>query len=196
MLLVVLWMYIMMCWHFSKDMYVLYLCRIVHHQCLQPVGWSSSQGRSHCSYRRAHFTCQHRLGSRKDIILPGTADSNKDFSRNNWNTGQHKRHIRWTQMHRHSFMHAGWKPWCAYVMASIELCDFEVCQLLSWSVLIYFFHFILVQNKVHLIKKGEKVGASEATLLQMLKIFPFSYGLVVKQGNTHTHVVVCFLFQL
>jgi large subunit ribosomal protein LP0 len=32
-----------------------------------------------------------------------------------------------------------------------------------------------------LITKGEKVGASEATLLNMLKISPFSYGLVVLQ---------------
>ena len=47
------------------------------------------------------------------------------------------------------------------------------------------------QSDVHLIKKGEKVGASEATLLQMLKIFPFSYGLIVKQGQHyyHTHTV-------
>jgi len=32
---------------------------------------------------------------------------------------------------------------------------------------------------VHLIKKGEKVGASEATLLNMLGISPFAYGLEV-----------------
>jgi len=36
-------------------------------------------------------------------------------------------------------------------------------------------------NDIHLIKKGDKVGASEATLLNMLAIFPFSYGLTVKQ---------------
>jgi len=40
---------------------------------------------------------------------------------------------------------------------------------------------IEILNEVHLIKVGEKVGASEATLLQMLKIFPFSYGLVIRQ---------------
>ncbi|WP_411016588.1 uL10 family ribosomal protein [Salmonella sp. s51944] len=34
---------------------------------------------------------------------------------------------------------------------------------------------------VHLIKIGERVGASEATLLNMLKIYPFSYGLVIEQ---------------
>jgi len=34
---------------------------------------------------------------------------------------------------------------------------------------------------VHLIKANEKVGASESTLLGMLKIFPFSYGLKVMQ---------------
>lgn len=36
-------------------------------------------------------------------------------------------------------------------------------------------------NDVHLIKKGEKVGASESALLNMLQIFPFSYGLVIHQ---------------
>jgi large subunit ribosomal protein LP0 len=35
-------------------------------------------------------------------------------------------------------------------------------------------------NTVHLLKKGEKVGLSEATLLTTLKIFPFSYGLALK----------------
>jgi len=40
---------------------------------------------------------------------------------------------------------------------------------------------IEILNEVHLIKESEKVGASEATLLQMLKIFPFSYGLVIRQ---------------
>jgi len=33
-------------------------------------------------------------------------------------------------------------------------------------------------NQVHLIKKGEKVGSSEATLLQKLDIKPFFYGLI------------------
>lgn len=37
---------------------------------------------------------------------------------------------------------------------------------------------IEILNDVHLIKKDEKVGASESALLGMLKIFPFSYGLV------------------
>jgi len=40
---------------------------------------------------------------------------------------------------------------------------------------------IEILTEVHLIKKDDKVGASEATLLNMLKIFPFSYGLVVRQ---------------
>lgn len=35
-------------------------------------------------------------------------------------------------------------------------------------------------NEVHLIKKGDKVDASKATLLQMLNIKPFSYGLEIK----------------
>ena len=47
------------------------------------------------------------------------------------------------------------------------------------------------QSDVHLIKKGEKVGASEATLLQMLKIFPFSYVSLSNKVNYyyHTHTV-------
>lgn len=40
---------------------------------------------------------------------------------------------------------------------------------------------IEILNEVHLIKLDEKVGASEATLLAMLGIMPFSYGLVVQQ---------------
>jgi large subunit ribosomal protein LP0 len=40
---------------------------------------------------------------------------------------------------------------------------------------------IEILNDVHLIKVGEKVGASEAALLNMLNIQPFSYGLVVQQ---------------
>lgn len=40
---------------------------------------------------------------------------------------------------------------------------------------------IEIMNDVDLIKEGTKVGASEATLLQMLKIMPFSYSLVVQQ---------------
>jgi large subunit ribosomal protein LP0 len=40
---------------------------------------------------------------------------------------------------------------------------------------------IEILNDVHLIKKGEKVGASEATLLNMLNVSPFSYGLVLTQ---------------
>jgi len=40
---------------------------------------------------------------------------------------------------------------------------------------------IEILNDVHLIKKGGKVGASEATLLNMLNVSPFSYGLIVKQ---------------
>lgn len=40
---------------------------------------------------------------------------------------------------------------------------------------------IEILNEVHLIKVGEKVGASEAALLNMLGITPFSYGLVVEQ---------------
>jgi len=40
---------------------------------------------------------------------------------------------------------------------------------------------IEILNDVHLIKIGEKVGASEAALLNMLNIMPFSYGLGVQQ---------------
>jgi len=40
---------------------------------------------------------------------------------------------------------------------------------------------IEIINDVHLIKINEKVGASEAALLNMLNISPFSYGLVIRQ---------------
>jgi len=40
---------------------------------------------------------------------------------------------------------------------------------------------IEILNEVHLIKEGEKVGASESALLNMLNIQPFSYGLAVQQ---------------
>lgn len=38
---------------------------------------------------------------------------------------------------------------------------------------------IEILNDIHIVKKDEKVGASEATLLGMLKVKPFHYGLVV-----------------
>merc|ERR1719391_1864065 len=40
---------------------------------------------------------------------------------------------------------------------------------------------IEIVNDVQLIKEGDKVGASEATLLNMLNISPFTYGLIVQQ---------------
>merc|ERR1712241_964897 len=40
---------------------------------------------------------------------------------------------------------------------------------------------IEITNNVNLITAGDKVGMSEATLLNMLKISPFTYGLVVKK---------------
>jgi len=40
---------------------------------------------------------------------------------------------------------------------------------------------IEILNEIHLIKKDDKVGASEATLLNMLNISPFTYGLVIHQ---------------
>ncbi|XP_053207716.1 60S acidic ribosomal protein P0-like [Panonychus citri] len=39
---------------------------------------------------------------------------------------------------------------------------------------------IEILNEIHLIKKDDKVGASEATLLNMLNISPFTYGLIIK----------------
>ncbi|XP_076028886.1 ribosomal protein LP0 [Oratosquilla oratoria] len=40
---------------------------------------------------------------------------------------------------------------------------------------------IEIVNDVQLLKEGDKVGASEATLLNMLNVSPFTYGLVVQQ---------------
>jgi len=49
---------------------------------------------------------------------------------------------------------------------------------------------IEILSEVHIIKQGEKVGASESALLNMLSIQPFSYGLVVQQvyenGNIYS----------
>jgi len=42
-----------------------------------------------------------------------------------------------------------------------------------------------IVSDVHLIKVGQKVGSSEATLLQKLNITPFSYGLEVKTVYDH-----------
>jgi len=39
---------------------------------------------------------------------------------------------------------------------------------------------IEILNEVNLIKEGERVGSSESTLLNMLKISPFTYGLVIE----------------
>lgn len=39
---------------------------------------------------------------------------------------------------------------------------------------------IEIISDVHILKEGDKVGASEATLLNMLNISPFSYGLIVE----------------
>lgn len=40
---------------------------------------------------------------------------------------------------------------------------------------------IEILNDVHLIHVGDKVGASEATLLNMLNVSPFSYGMAINQ---------------
>ncbi|ENN72907.1 60S acidic ribosomal protein P0 [Dendroctonus ponderosae] len=40
---------------------------------------------------------------------------------------------------------------------------------------------IEIVNDVNILRPGDKVGASEATLLNMLNISPFSYGLIVEQ---------------
>jgi len=39
---------------------------------------------------------------------------------------------------------------------------------------------IEIINDVHILKEGDKVGASDATLLNMLNISPFNYGLIVE----------------
>lgn len=46
---------------------------------------------------------------------------------------------------------------------------------------LFFSGTIEIINDVHILKPGDKVGASEATLLNMLNISPFSYGLQVEQ---------------
>jgi len=44
---------------------------------------------------------------------------------------------------------------------------------------------IEILNDIHLIKKGDRVGSSEATLLQMLDVKPFEYGLNVVNVFDH-----------
>lgn len=44
---------------------------------------------------------------------------------------------------------------------------------------------IEILNEIHLINQGDKVGASEAALLNMLGISPFSYGLIIRQIYDH-----------
>jgi len=48
---------------------------------------------------------------------------------------------------------------------------------------------IEILNDIHLIKKGERVGSSEATLLQMLDVKPFEYGLHVVNVFDHGQAV-------
>ena len=56
---------------------------------------------------------------------------------------------------------------------------------------------IEIMNPVELIKTGDKVGMSESTLLTMLGIMPFSYGLVVKKVPTYIlFVKIDFFFKL
>lgn len=45
----------------------------------------------------------------------------------------------------------------------------------------FFTGTIEIVNDVNILRPGDKVGASEATLLNMLNISPFSYGLIVEQ---------------
>ncbi|XP_063310666.1 large ribosomal subunit protein uL10 [Pelobates fuscus] len=47
---------------------------------------------------------------------------------------------------------------------------------------------IEILSDVQLIKTGDKVGASEATLLNMLNISPFSFGLIIQQVYDHGSV--------
>ncbi|CAO2640155.1 60S acidic ribosomal protein P0 [Lemmus lemmus] len=53
---------------------------------------------------------------------------------------------------------------------------------------------IEILSDVQLIKTGDKVGASEATLLNMLNISPFSFGLIIQQmfdnGSIHNPEVL------
>jgi len=53
---------------------------------------------------------------------------------------------------------------------------------------------IEILNDVHLIEKADRVGPSEAALLNMLKIYPFTYGLVLRmvydQGSVYSPEVL------
>lgn len=64
-----------------------------------------------------------------------------------------------------------WK--CTFVSHCIDVPEFLCVYSLLFS--------LFPQSDVQLIKTGDKVGASEATLLNMLNISPFSFGLVIQQ---------------
>jgi large subunit ribosomal protein LP0 len=57
---------------------------------------------------------------------------------------------------------------------------------------------IMILNEVKLVSKGDKVGASQATLLQKLKIKPFQYGLTLQaiydDGSVYGAEVLDFTF--
>ncbi|XLS54850.1 hypothetical protein HN51_004605, partial [Arachis hypogaea] len=51
-------------------------------------------------------------------------------------------------------------------------------------------------TRVELIKKGDKVGSSEAALLSKLSIRPFSYGLIVLSMTIVQYLALRFLISL
>lgn len=63
--------------------------------------------------------------------------------------------------------------------------DIHLCFAVNFSwlhlVTFFFFFFSPPKSDVGLIKINDKVGASEATLLNMLNISPFSFGLIIQQ---------------
>lgn len=72
---------------------------------------------------------------------------------------------------------------CAPVSLQFRLLLLEMCVCDVPELLCAYSHLLrlLLQSDVQLIKTGDKVGASEATLLNMLNISPFSFGLVIQQ---------------
>lgn len=66
------------------------------------------------------------------------------------------------------------------ILASVFILFFLIWWL-GWEYLVLKPSVVPLQSDVGLIKIGDKVGASEATLLNMLNISPFSYGLIIQQ---------------
>ena len=114
--------------------------------------WCHSTVWSHCAGP------EHWSGAREDLLLPGFRHHHQDLQGHHWNPGE------WTWL-------ASASQASGRGSVASDLPDVQGLTANS----------LVLQSDVQLIKTGDKVGASEATLLNMLNISPFSFGLVIQQ---------------